>query len=185
MNIKKIFYTALLLIVILIIFDRCTNKTTTKIETKTVTKIVTDTIVRTEIIEVEKKVFINKVKTIKGKDSIIFVDKSSPNSIETNQYKVKLESNDAFADLTITSETKPFQVSGVITYPEKETITTITKTKDRSGLFLYGTTSLDFGAEIEVGLMYHLKNKVGIMSGINYNTITKRPDVKVGILIKL
>lgn len=185
MNIKRIFYTALLVIVVFIIFDRCTNKTTTKIETKTVTKTVTDTIVKTEIIEVEKKVFINKVKTIKGKDSIIFVEKSSPNSIETNQYKVKLQSNDAFADLTITSETKPYQVSGVITYPEKETITTITKTKDRSGLFLYGTTSLDFGAEIEVGLMYHLRNKVGIIGGLNYNTITKRPDVKVGILIKL
>ena len=185
MNIKRIFYTALLVIFVFIIFDRCTNKTTTKIETKTVTKIVTDTILKTEIIEVEKKVFINKVKTIKGKDSIIFVEKSSPNSIETNQYKVKLESNDAFADLTITSETKPYQVSGVITYPEKETITTITKTKDRSGLFLYGTTSLDFGAEIEVGLMYHLRNKVGIIGGLNYNTITKRPEVKVGILIKI
>ena len=108
MNIKRIFYTALLVIVVFIIFDRCTNNTTTKIETKTVTKTVTDTIVKTEIIEVEKKVFINKVKTIKGKDSIIFVEKSSPNSIETNQYKVKLQSNDAIADLTITSETKPY-----------------------------------------------------------------------------
>ena len=52
-------------------------------------------------------------------------------------------------------------------------------------LRISGLTTTPNPAEIELGLMYHLRNKVGIIGGLNYNTITKRPDVKVGILIKL
>ena len=57
--------------------------------------------------------------------------------------------------------------------------------KNNSGLFMYGSIPMNNLASPEVGLMYQFKNKVGIMTGVQYNNITNQPDFKIGFLIRL
>ena len=180
MKIREKLYIVAGLIILFALLKQCENDPIIKIETKTITKIVTDTIVKTNIVEVEKKVYVEKFK-----DSIVFTDKPSETTTTATQYKTKLESNNATADIVITSLGEVLNVQGTITYPEKEIITNITKTKNASGLFVYGSTAINNFNSAEVGLMYQFKNTVGVMAGVNYNIITTQPELRVGILIKL
>lgn len=185
MKTKNTLYIIAGVIVIFALLNQCNGKVKTVTKTETVIKWKTDTIRTTEIKEIDKPVYVERVKTIKGKDSIIFKDKPSETTTTAKQFKTKIESNEASADLLITSTGEVLDVQGVINYPEKETVTTITKTRDASGLFIYGSTPIDNFTSPEIGLMYQFKNKVGIMGSVQYNSITNKPEIKAGILIKL
>ncbi|NRA92178.1 MAG: hypothetical protein HRU26_05740 [Psychroserpens sp.] len=159
-----------------------------KIITKTETKIEwkTDTVKVKEIQKLEKPVFVEKINTIKGKDSIIYVNVPTDSTIIANQFKTELKSNEAKADLTITSTGEVLDVFGTITYPEKETITEITKIKDASGFYLYGESPINSKVFTpEIGIQYNIKNKMFISSGVQYNNLNNNLDVKLGIGIKL
>jgi len=168
----------------LLIFKKCDSKPRVVTETITKTVIKFDTIIETKIIKGDV-VNVEKIKTIKGKDSIIYKDIPSETTTSATQFKTKIQSNKAIANLLITSTGEVLDVQGVITYPELETITRVTKTRDASGLFIYGSTSVDNFNSPEVGLMYQFKNKVGVIAGINYNITTQEPIFRLGFLIKL
>jgi hypothetical protein len=182
---KNIIWIVLGLACVVVFVKSCDDED--KIVTKTEIKYikVIDTVVKTVISE-PKTVYINKYKTIKGNDSIVYVSKTDSTTVKANQYDTKLESNNATADLKITVIGELLDVSGIITYENKETTTTITKTKAKSGVFIYGNVPINSNLiNVEVGLLYQIKNKLIIMGGVQYNQFTKSPDIKVGIGIKL
>jgi hypothetical protein len=180
-----------IIVVLILIFGFFLLKKCEK-EPKVITKTeieyvkVTDTITKVEIKEVPKTVYINKIKTIKGKDSIVYVPTPNDNTITANQYDTKIESNNATADLKITTTGELLDVSGVINYTQENKTTTITKTKPQSGLFLYTETSVNPMFErAELGLDCQISNKVIIGTSVSYNNIVKKPyfNVKLGFKI--
>ena len=179
-------YIVVGLVIMFFIMRACEGEP--KVITKTETKIEwkTDTVTVKEIVKQEKPVYVERIKTFKGKDSIIYKDKPSETTITANEFKTKLESNNATADLNIISTGEVLDVRGTITYPEKETTTTITKTRDASGLFIYGSAPITSKiTSPELGLLYQFKNKMFISTSVQYNNITNNVDAKVGIGIKI
>jgi len=187
MKTKISFWWVIVLAIVFFVLCRsCEGKP--KVVTKTVTKVtkVHDTITEVKIDTFYTRVYVERVKPVKGKDSLIYVDKPTDTSIKAKQYKTTLKSNDSSAELEITTTGELLDVSGVITYPEKETTTTITKTRDASGLYLYGSAPIKSQALTpEIGLQFNIKNKMFISSGVQYNNITNNLDIKVGIGVKI
>lgn len=174
------------LIILFAIIKQCENepKIVTKTETKTI--IVTDTITETVIKEVPKTVYIEKIINQKGEKEIIFVKDSTSTSVKSNQYDTTLKSNDASAKLKITTSGELYKVSGVITYPNTETITTITKTKPQSGLFLSAQMPISKNFNnIGVGLDYQFKNTLLIGFGASYDNISQSVNLNARLGIKI
>lgn len=168
-------------VVFIVLIKQCEGETNTV--TETVVKWKTDSVYVDKIQKVKEPVYIEKTKTIKGKDSIIYVDRKTDSTITANEYKTTLNSNEAKADLSIISTGEVLDVKGTITYPEKET--TITNTRDASGLFLYGATPINKTLTPEIGLLYQFKNNVFISGSAQYNNLTNGIDAKVGVGIKI
>lgn len=122
-----------IILIVLIIVKTCEQDPKVVTKTKVIYKTKTDTIHTVEIKEVPKTVIVEKIKTIKGKDSIIYVDRQTDTSIEANQYDTELKANNALAKLKITTTGQLLDVSGTIQWNEKETQTTTTITKPKSG----------------------------------------------------
>ena len=69
-------------------------------KTETVYETVVDTITQVVIQKVPgPKVYVERVKTIKGKDSIVYKDSPTETTTSANIYKTELKSNDALAKL--------------------------------------------------------------------------------------
>lgn len=183
--IKKNWLLILIGVVCLIALNKQCEKQ--KTITKTVTKIeyISDTIRTVEIKEVPKIVYVERTKTIKGKDSIIYKDKPNDITIQANQYQTTLKSNDATAEVQITTTGQLLDVKGIITYPKVKETLTVTKTKQSSGLFIYGDLPITNNFNPEVGAIYQFKNTALIKTGIQYNSITNNIDFKIGIGIKI
>lgn len=177
----NIFYVIAAALVVFFVVKQCEQEP----KIKTVTKIeyvkVTDIIERVKIDTVPKLVYVKKVK-----DSIVYVSKPSDSTIEANQYKTKIASNNATADLEITTTGELLDVRGVINYTQENKATTITKVKPKSGLFLYGATSVNPTFEnIELGLDYQIKNTIVIGTSVNYNNQSKSAyiNLKLGFRV--
>ena len=181
----NIWYVGLIFVVLFAVLKQCESEP--RVITKTETKIVTvvDTVTETIIKEIPKKVYIEKVKTIKGKDSIIYKDNPTDTTIEANQFETELKTNKALAKLKITTTGQLLDVSGVITYPEKENITTITKIKDKSGLYIFGAMPINNFASPELGVLFQIRNKMFVSTSAQFNNITKQPDFKIGVGVKI
>ncbi len=157
---------------------------------KTVTKIEyvekTDTVTKTIIEKVPTKVYVERTKTIKGKDTIIYKNKPTDSTINANQYDTTLKSNNATADLKITTTGELLDVQGVIKYTQENKTTTITETKSKSGLFLYGQINLNGFDNYGLGLDYTIKNKLIIGTSINYDNFNGHfgLNAKIGFKIK-
>jgi hypothetical protein len=139
-----------------------------KVVTKTEIEYVerTDTITRTKIELVPDIRYIRKVETVRGKDSIIYVQKEDSTTIRANEYDTKLESNNAVADLKILTTGELLDVSGSISYDEKVTHTTTTITKAKSGGFVYLEAPIISAKQhIKVGVDYQIRNKMIIGVG--------------------
>ena len=168
--IKKNWFVIFGIIAVLIIVKSCEPDAIVKTETVTVIKKVTDTIIQTEIKEVKKPIYIERTKTIKGKDSIIYRDKPTDATIEAKQYDTELFANNATAKLKITALGEVLDVRGVITYDQKETTTTVTKIVPMSGLFVYGGASVSPVLQVvEIGLDYQIRNTVIIGVSVNHD----------------
>lgn len=189
-----IYIFVILFIVLSALFNQCTaseNKPVI-VDTKVNIQQVIDSVKRATLKDV-KTVYIDTSKTdikyVKGKtiykDSIIYVDKPNDNTITANQYQTKIESNNAFADLNITTTGELLDVKGNITYPEKETTTTITNTVNDSGFFLYGQMPVNNIESPEIGIMYQHKNKLILGGGIQINTLNNEPNYTLTLGIKL
>ena len=183
---KNWIYYLVGIIVVIVLTKQCDGETITKIETVTEYVKVTDTITNTIIQEVPKLVYIEKVKTLKGKDSIIYKNKPSETTINANQYEARVESNNATADLKITTTGELLDVTGIINFTQENTTTTITNTKNKSGAFLYLETGFSKKPErFELGIDYQIKNKYLIDISVDYNTITQSSTVNGKIGLKL
>lgn len=150
-----------------------------KVVTKTVTEVVKvhDTITEVKIDTIYTQVFIDKVKTVKGKDSIIYVDKANDSSLIAKKYKTTVKSNEAEAKLDIVTTGELLDIKGTINYPRITETTTITK--PGSGLFFYGSSSF------EVGLIYNIRNKMQLGLGGQYNNITNRIEPTFTLAVRL
>lgn len=178
-----------LITVVLAIFlmHKCSEEPEIITETVVKYKTVHDTIKQVEIQTEYIPKYVTKVKTVKGKDSIVYVkDTTGIAVIKANEYKAEVKSNNATADLNILTTGELLDVSGVITYKEKETTTTITKTKHKSGLFIYSESAVNPVFErAAIGLDYQIKNKFIIGANVSYNNTVKQvyANVKVGFKI--
>jgi hypothetical protein len=182
---RKTLYIIALAVVVFALLNQCNGEVKTVVKTETIVKWKTDTITQIKYDTVPEIVYINRIKKLTGRDSIVYRSVPDSTTIKANRYETQIVSGDATGDLQITVTGELLNVTGTITYPEKETITEITKTKNASGLFMYGSIPMNNLASPEVGLMYQFKNKVGIMTGVQYNNITNQPDFKIGFLIRL
>ena len=165
---SKWLYIAIGVVLVMLLLRGCNEDPQIITEIEYVDRV--ETITKVEIQEVPKKVYVYKTQTLKGKDSVIYVKEKDTNNlpiIEANQFTTLLKSNNATADLKITTTGTLLDVKGVINYKEK--ITTITEFKNNSGLFLYGQTNTKFDT-YGIGLDYVIKNKVIIGVNGNYNT---------------
>lgn len=135
--IKRYWQYIAIVILIAVVIVQCTDKT----ETSTTTEIryvkVTDTITEVKIQEVPKTVYVNKTKTLKGKDSIVYVTKKDSSTIKAFKYDTVLKSNNAVANLSITTSGELLDVSGTIDYKQKETLINTVKTINKSAGFIY------------------------------------------------
>jgi hypothetical protein len=184
---KVINYSIVVGLMLLTIFlvKRCEGEPKVITKTTTVVKTITDTIERVVISRPIIK-YVEKVKTVKGKDSIVYVEKPNNNTVVANQYPTTLESNSAKADLLVTTTGELLDVSGTITYPERTVTTTITKVKPKSGAFLYFETNISTSPKrFELGVDYQLRNTVLIGVSADYSNITKNlsANVKLGFRI--
>ena len=182
----SIWWLVALLVVLFALLKQCEGEP--KVVTNTVTKIVTkhDTINEVIIKEVPKTVYVNKYIDKQGEKVIVYVDKPNDSTITANQYTTTLKSNKATAKIDITTTGELLDVSGVITYPEKETTTTITKTRDASGLYLFGAAPINSQALTpEIGVLYQFKNKMFVSTSVQYNNFTNNVDAKIGIGVKI
>jgi len=185
-NKVSIWWFLVLFIIFFAILKQCEGKPT--VTTVTETKIVTvhDTITEVKIKEVPKTVYVEKIKTVKGKDTIIYKDSSSDSTITAKQYQTTLKSNEASAELKITTSGELLDVSGIITYPEKETTTTITKIRNASGLFIYGNSAISAtGISPGVGALFNIKNKLILGAGVEYNNFTNNVNATFTLGVKI
>lgn len=174
------YWFALIVLALCLFLKQCSKEPKTIVKTEYVK--VTDTITKNIIDTVSKLVYVEKTKTIKGKDTIIYKDKPTYTSITANQYNTTLESNNASADLKITTTGELLDVQGTINYTKE--IKTIKQ--PQSGLFLYSDVPITKPhTNVELGLIYQFKNSILIKGGAQYNNFTKGVDFKVGIGIKL
>lgn len=195
---KKNIIRFIVLVVLIIAIAFLVKKREAQPKVITKTKVdynkIVDSIKSTLISEKPKTVYIDtgSTKYIKGRevvrwrDSIVYVPVANDNTISANEYKTQLKSNNATADLKIVTTGELLDVTGTINYQEKETITTITKVKPQSGLFLYGETSTNpFFERAALGLDYQFKNTIIIGTSVSYNNVAKNVNfnVKLGIRI--
>lgn len=183
---RNIIVIVIAIITLMSLIKACEDEA--KVKVKTVTKVVTvnDTITKVKIDTIYTPVIVEKIKNVKGETKIVYIDTTTNTSLEAKQYNTSILSNNATASLKITTTGELLDVQGVIKYP-KETITkTVTKTKSKSGLFLYGQMPLNQNnINIEVGAIYQFKNYLMVLGGVQYNQFTNSGDIKVGIGIKI
>ena len=166
-----------------LLFKQCNRdpeiKTVVEYQTKT------DTITKTKILPGEIK-YVQRVKTVKGNDSIIYVEKPSENDttiVEAREYKTTLQADSARADISILSTGEVLDVKGTISWTEKKTTTFIREFNPN--LYIYGETSTrPIFDKVELGLDYATEKMI---YGINVEHIFPIQqtyfNVKVGIKI--
>ena len=185
-NWQKISIAILLIIAFFLLVRKCESEPKSNTVTEIVYRDRVDTIIETKIKEVPKKVYYEVIKTIKGKDSIVYIDKPSDNSFNASVYDVIIKTDSSSADLKITSLTRPIDVRGVIRCTEKLTNIKETIVKPKSGLFLYGESSINpIFENVGVGLDYQFRNSVILGTSVNFDNISKHTyfSVKFGIKI--
>ena len=186
MKIDKIVWYLAAMVILFAVIKQCEKepKIITKTETKTI--VVKDTITETVIKEVPKTVYVEKIINQKGDTEIVFVKDSTSTSIKSKQYDTTLKSNDASAELKITTSGEILDVSGIITYPKKETTTTITKIKPQSGLFLSAQVPIqkNFNS-VGLGLDYQFKNTLLIGVVGSYDNISNTVNLSARLGVKI
>lgn len=179
---KYIVIVILLAVVIVQCTDKTENTTTTEIKYVPVV----ETITKVEIQEVPKTVYVQKIKTVKGDTEIVYVDKPDSTTITANEYKTTIESNNAHANLSITTTGELLDVSGVIHYNQKETTVNTVKTINKSAAFLYLEAQTSKTPQrFEVGIDYQYRNKLLIGASVDYNSFINKSSFNIKLGIKV
>lgn len=194
MNNKTIIAFVIGVVAMFLLMKSCESKPSVKTETKVDIEWIKDSVKLATLNNV-KPVYIDTSKTdikwlksepkIIKKDSIIYIEKPNKNTIQSKEYDITLESNQAKTDLKIVADNL-YSISGVTTYP-KETITkTTTITKDASGFFIYAQMPISSQMTTpELGVLINVKNKVMFGIGGQYNTINNNFSAVGTIAVKL
>lgn len=178
----NIIYPAIAIFLLVFILKKCEQEPKIVTKTNIETVVIKDTVRKVKIDTVPVLVYVEKVK----KDSIVYVDRPTDTSIKANRYTTKLESNNATANLQITTTGELLDVQGTIEHTQTNTVTETVKTVAKSGLFLYGETSLSPVLQrAEIGLDYQIKNTVIIGASTSYNNLSKSLNfnVKLGFRV--
>jgi len=181
---KDWFTYFLVIVLIIVLIKQCEGNERTITNTKIEYVKVTDTVTKTKIDTIFKKVFVNKYVDKQGENVIVYVEKPNDSTIEANKYNTTLLSNNATAELEITTTGELLDVQGVINYNQKQTTTETLKIRDASGFYIYANMPVN-SAQPELGVLYQLKNKMFISAGAQYNQFTKSADLKVGLGVKI
>jgi len=159
-------------------------KIVTKVETKVIK--VHDTITEVKIDTFYTRTYIEKIKTLKGKDSIIYKDKPSKTTITAKTYKTEIKTDEALAKLDVVTTGELLDVKGVSTYPKETKTITITKTKAQSGLFIYASAPISSKSlSPEVGALFQIKNKLMFGAGVQYDNIGNNINATFTIGVKV
>ena len=170
----------------LIVLKRCEPEPIVKTEIRKEIVKVTDTVTKTIIEKVPEQVFVEKLKTVKGKDSIVYRNQPTDSTISANKYNTKIESNNATADLEITTTGELLDVQGVINFTQSNTTIETIEKHAQSGLFIYGETSINNPLQrIEIGLDYQFKNQFIIGLSGSYNDLVKSGYINLKFGVKL
>lgn len=181
MDKAKLILIAVVVVLVGLLIQECQRppevKTVIEYQTKT------DTITKTKIIPGDIR-YVQLTKTVKGRDSIVYVEKPSENdsiTIEAREFKTTLEADSARADLSILSTGQVLGVSGSITWQEKKTTKYIETFRPR--LYLYGETSVNPVLEkAELGLDYSMKKYIiGVSAEHIFGIEETFFNVKVGV----
>ena len=181
---KDWFTYFLVIVLIIVLLKQCEGDERTVAKTKIEYVKVTNTVTKTKIDTIFKKVYVNKYVDKQGENVIVYVDKPNDSTIEANKYNTTLLSNNATAELEITTTGELLDVQGVINYNQKQTTTETLKIRDASGFYIYANMPVN-SAQPEVGVLYQIKNKMFISAGAQYNQFTKSADLKVGLGVKI
>ena len=174
--------------VLFMLVEQCrTDDVKTVVKTETVVETVVDTITKVVIQKVPgPKIYVEKVKTVKGKDSIVYKDKPSDVTIAANKYKTELESDGAIAKLDILTTGEILDIQGTIIYPKQTITNSITKKIPTSGAFLFIESNINSVPDrYALGIDYQIRNKILLGTSISYNTITKNTNLNVKIGFKI
>jgi uncharacterized protein YpmB len=185
-NWKQIGIIVLVIIATLIFVKQCEEEPQIRVRTKEVVTYKTDTITQTRIIEKPLIKYVIRHQTVKGKDSIVYVQKDDAKAIKVSEYKSELATDSAKANLKITTTGELLKVDGTITYPRVEKTITKEIIKPKSGLFLSLESSFSpMFEQSAIHLDYQYRNVVLIGGSINYNNQIKKvyPALKVGFKI--
>ena len=173
-------------VILFVWLEQCQQEPKVITKTEVVYKDRVDTITKTTIDTAYITRYVRKTITEKGKDSLIYVTRPDSTTVQAREYRTTLEADSASADLKILTTGELLDVQGTISWKEKQTTTTITKTKAKSGLFLYGESSIvPVGQRIELGLDYQIRNTIIIGSSISYDLQTQKPSVNVKLGIRI
>lgn len=182
---NKWLYIGIGIVLVLLLVKKCEQEPKIIIKEKITYKDRIDTIKVVEIGKA-KTVYVDRYKTIKGQDSIVYRDRPNDSTIVANQYDTELKSNNALAKLKITTTGQLLDVSGTIEYKEKIVERDIIKTKAKSGLFIVAESSVNPVFEnVGLGLDYQFKNTVIMGVAVNYDNRINQTYIsaKVGIRI--
>lgn len=172
----------LLIIVLIVVVKLLESEPKTKVTTKTVYVDKIDTIIKVVYKDKPKDVF---VEVGGGSDGTnVYRDKATPLTVEAKQYSTTLFSNNAKADLNITTTGELLDITGTIQW--QEAVTTITKetTKPKSGLFIYAEHQITQPfSNSSIGLDYQIRNSIIVGVSLNYDSAQKvvSPSVKLGL----
>lgn len=193
-TVKYIFQAALVIIAIIFFVDKCSPDVPVPTVTTTVDiEHIKDSIKNVVINSIEP-VYIDtsktKTKWLKPEKEIVritdtfYLNSDSTNFVPANKYSLTLESNEATADLDITTTGELLDIDGVINYP-KETITIKETIIDRAPHLSLYTMSPTNRFSPELGLIYKTKGPISLMVSGNYNEFIKQGELKVGIGITI
>ena len=160
---KNIAIIALGIICVFLLFRGCKEKEP-KVITKTIVEWKMDTI---KVVEISKPkiVYVERYINIKGKDSIVYVNKPTSTTTKANDYQTTLLSNKAKANLNIITTGQLIDVTGDIEYPETTNTITTTKKVAKNGLFASVQSDpsfITFGGNLDLVL----KNKIILGGGV-------------------
>lgn len=168
--------------------DNITEPKRTTIRTEYITK--TDTITKTVISKPKVRYITRTNDSIIYKPSKEYINEAGEliSTEQVNVQDVTLTTDNGIAELSITTTGEVLDVTGNITSTnEVKTITNeVTKKTNKSGLFLYGQTSVKpVVNNYTVGLDYQIKNKVIIGTSATYNNQFKTTHINLKLGIKI
>lgn len=193
-NYKLLIVIGLTVFVCVLINKSCETPPSITTTTKIDIKHIVDSIKSTIVTQDPEKVYVEIIKTkwkkrdtvYVPKDSLIYVKVPSDTSIEANKFTTSLIANSAVANLSIITTGKLLDVKGTITYPKEIITNTIIERRNNSGGFLYGEIPISSSpGSFELGVDYHIKNKILTGISVDYNTLTNNTSINVKLGFKI